>query len=93
MVCITKKSVGAELVCPVCGCPEVDPETGLLNIRGYKVGWWSECLNEDHGVLVFPDGSEIGVSGTLWFVVVDDETATIEVAQGRHYKIYINNPE
>jgi hypothetical protein len=36
--------------CPVCGSPEVNPDTGLLNVRGYKVdlgdgnGWWSECL-------------------------------------------------
>ena len=34
--------------CIVCGAPEVNEATGLLNIRGYKVyddhGAWSECL-------------------------------------------------
>lgn len=35
--------------CPVCGSPELNEETGLLNVRGFKVhdethGWWSECL-------------------------------------------------
>jgi hypothetical protein len=36
--------------CPVCQSPEVNPKTGLLNVRGFKVdladgwGWQSECL-------------------------------------------------
>ena len=36
-----------ELQCPVHHVPEVNPETGRLFIRGYKVydgSWWSQCL-------------------------------------------------
>jgi|GEM_PF-6469097 len=54
--------------CPVCKAPEVNPETGLLNIRAYKVhdyhGFWSHCLR-DHGVRTL-DGVETEVKD-LWF--------------------------
>lgn len=58
-----------DVVCPVCGAQEVNEETGLLNIRGYKVGdrhgWWSHCLL-DHGLREL-DGREVEVKD-LWFV-------------------------
>ena len=68
----------SEVVCPVCGAPEVNEETGLLNIRGYKVadkhGWWSQCLLAHDMTL---DGEDISSpaydldhrnDGGIWFV-------------------------
>jgi hypothetical protein len=41
-----------DLCCPECKEPELNPETGLLNFRGFKVMdddgyWWSHCLTCD----------------------------------------------
>ena len=46
-------NVVTDLHCPTCKEPEINPETGLLNFRGFKVMdsdtgyWWSHCLTCD----------------------------------------------
>jgi len=51
-----------EWCCPNCGAPELNAETGLLNIRGYKVHmqghWWSNCLACE---------ASTGGTHTMWF--------------------------
>jgi hypothetical protein len=46
-------TVDTTLQCPDCKLPELNPDTGLLNFRGFKVMdkkgyWWSHCLVCDH---------------------------------------------
>ena len=42
-----------DIECPVCGAPEVNPDTDMLNIRALKVfdsaGAWSCCMTGKHG--------------------------------------------
>ena len=79
-----------ELVCPVCGCPESNPDVpGTVNIRGFKVcdnyGWWSECL-KDHGVMAI-NGKDVKV-GTIWFKLADDDQPTLVSIQGHPLLIW-----
>ena len=59
------------MYCPICGCPEINLETGLLNIRAFKVetekASWSHCLL-DHSKSN-PDYTES--DGSIWFGVGD----------------------
>lgn len=68
----------ADLICPVCGAPEVNA-AGLLNIRGFKVsdhiGDWSHCLC-DHGTQEI-NGEQISLAD-LWFCVDPKGVTVIE---------------
>lgn len=54
------------LTCPLCHSPEVNPETGTLNIRAYKVNNWSQCLRNDLHGTVRLNGEETDVT-SFWF--------------------------
>jgi hypothetical protein len=85
--------------CPICGAPEVDPETDKLLVRGFKVfnngHWWSQCISgRDHGTTVmhFQDGREIEVPipAQPWFAFDDNEPGKFYMEikhEGRSYDL------
>lgn len=78
-----KKLAETEPFCPVCGAPEVDGKTGLLLVRGYKVGdehgWWSHCISgRPHHILL--DGELADLGDDIWFT--DDGKIEYTNAQG-----------